>query len=296
MGRVITVGVAVLDIILSVDGYPAENSKLRAAARRVVRGGNAANTAVVLSRLGHSCAWAGTLADDEAARLIRADLAAHGIGCTGARVHADGATPVSYIIHNRRNASRTVIHYRGLPEYRAADFRRIDLTGLDWCHFEGRNTAETAVMLQDARSRSGARNPTARLSLEVEKPRPGIEDLLPLADLILFAREYALAHGHDSATAFLDAMGSRFPDKPLFCTWGGDGAWARDENGHIHHEPAVPPPTVVDTVGAGDTFNAGVIDACLQGYTVGVALRRASRLAGAKCGHEGFDFPLPALT
>ncbi len=292
MGRIVTAGVAVLDIVLSVDGYPRENSKLRASARRVARGGNAANSAVVLSRLGHRCAWAGVLAGDEAARLIQADLAAHGIDSHGARVHEGGATPVSYIIHNRRNASRTVIHYRALPEYRAADFRCIDLTGLHWCHFEGRNPAETMAMLQDARTR----NPAVRLSLEVEKPRQGIEALLPLADLILFAREYALARGYASAATFLEAMGDRFPDKPLFCTWGEDGAWARDENGHIHHEPAARPATVVDTVGAGDTFNAGVIDACLQGYTVGVALRRACRLAGAKCGHEGFDFPLPELS
>ena len=45
----------------------------------------------------------------------------------------------------------------------------------------------------------------------------------------------------------------------------------------------------MDTIGAGDTFNAAVIDALLRGESLGASLAYACRLAGAKCGQPGFD-------
>lgn len=290
MARILAIGVATLDVINTVDGYPRENDKVRACRRRLVRGGNAANTLVVLSTLGHDCAWAGTLASDEAARAIRDDLERHGIDHHHCRIHGDGASPTSYVIHNRRNGSRTIVHYRELEEFSAADFRRIDLAPYAWCHFEGRNVSELAAMLALA----GERYPGLPLSLEVEKPRPGIEALLPCACVLLFSRDYALAQGAAGAAQFLRDMQRQLPGRRLFCTWGEDGAWAMDEGGHCLHTPAFRPAAVVDTLGAGDTFNAGVIHGCLEGYTTEETLRQACRLAGEKCGHEGLDFTLPA--
>ena len=52
--------------------------------------------------------------------------------------------------------------------------------------------------------------------------------------------------------------------------------------------PAFQPPCVVDTIGAGDTFNAGLINARLQGLSLADALSAVSRLAGRKCGQQGF--------
>ncbi len=290
MARILAIGVATLDVINTVDGYPRENDKVRACRRRLVRGGNAANTLVVLSRLGHDCAWAGTLASDETAQTIRDDLGCHGIDQRHCRVHEDGASPTSYVIHNRRNGSRTIVHYRDLEEFSAADFRRIDLAPYAWCHFEGRNVTELAAMLALA----AQRRPGLPLSLEVEKPRPAIEGLFCHAQVLLFSRDYALARGAADGERFLADMQRQLPGRRLFCTWGEAGAWAVDETGRCLHAPAFSPAAVVDTLGAGDTFNAGVIHGCLAGYTTAETLRLACRLAGEKCGHEGLDFTLPA--
>jgi ketohexokinase len=46
---------------------------------------------------------------------------------------------------------------------------------------------------------------------------------------------------------------------------------------------------VVDTLGAGDTFNAAIIDGLCRQQDLAVALRDACRLAGKKCGQIGFQ-------
>lgn len=45
----------------------------------------------------------------------------------------------------------------------------------------------------------------------------------------------------------------------IICAWADRGAMACTPNGIIVQSPAFPPPKVIDTLGAGDTFNAAVL-------------------------------------
>lgn len=51
----------------------------------------------------------------------------------------------------------------------------------------------------------------------------------------------------------------------LVCAWAEYGADAMGPDGLLVHSDAVSPETVVDTLGAGDTFNAAVILALSKG-------------------------------
>ena len=285
--RVLSVGVATLDIINRVPACPREDEEVRALSQQRVRGGNATNTLVVLNQLGHRCAWAGTLADDASSRHISDELAVFQIDTAAVQVITGGHAPTSYVTLNRRNGSRTIVHYRDLDEYPAAAFQRIDLSEYDWLHFEGRNVEQVRVMLEDARQRA----PQVPRSVEVEKPRDGIDGLMALADLLLYSRGYVeycgFAVESGGAEAFLQERHRAFPDAEHVCTWGAQGAYAVDRQGRIMHAPAVSPAQVVDTLGAGDTFNAGMIDARVRGLDLESALHGACRLAGRKCGQHG---------
>ncbi len=288
MAAILAIGVATLDIVCLLERYPAEDAKLRALSSRRVRGGNAANTLAVLARLGHRTRWAGSLARDAAAAEIVADFELLGIEHGDARWFDAGVTPTSYVWQSRATGSRTIVHDRRLDEFDHAAFAAIDLSGLDWLHFEGRAPEETRRMIASARER----RPGLSISLEVEKPRPGIEALFDGPDLICFSHDYAVQAGYaDDPEALLRDAASRAPLADLVCTRGEYGAWSLHRGGdEVVHAPALAVERIVDTLGAGDSFNAALIDARLAGLGLAAAVERACRLAGRKCGHEGLDF------
>lgn len=63
----------------------------------------------------------------------------------------------------------------------------------------------------------------------------------------------------------------------LICAWAEEGADALGPDGRLLHSDAFPPPRVVDTLGAGDTFNASVIFSLSQGECPGRRRRAEAR-------------------
>jgi ketohexokinase len=285
MARILGIGIATLDIINTVETYPPEDSEVRAIEQHIRRGGNCTNTLVVLAQLGHTCSWAGVLPPWADAVRIEEDLHRHGVDTSRCHRVTQGTVPTSYVTLSRRNGSRSIVHYRDLPEYPFEAFSNLDLSPFDWLHFEGRNVDETRRMLLWARER----RPEMPRSVEIEKPRPGIEALFPLADVLLFSRTFARAEGFESPGALFDSVIPRSRGATLICAWGDRGAAAVSAEGGRCESPAFPPPRIVDTLAAGDVFNAAVIHAMLRDLPLPEVLICACQLAGRKCGQQGLD-------
>jgi ketohexokinase len=222
--------------------------------------------------------------------LILADLERYAIDTRLAVRHPGRSTPTSYIALSRATGTRTIVHHRDLPELSAAELDA-GLTaqrgwlgaGCRWVHFEGRNIDETAVMLRVVRERL----PGVPISLELEKLRPGCEQLLQGPDLILFSRSFAQATGAPDAVTFLTDWAPRSTARHCTLAWGEQGAYGWTSRVGWAHVPARPPERLVDTLGAGDVFNAAVIDGLLRRLTLPAVLGRANHLAGHKCGRQG---------
>ncbi|MGB0714119.1 MAG: PfkB family carbohydrate kinase, partial [Gammaproteobacteria bacterium] len=239
-----------------------------------------------LARLGVRSGFAGTLGADASGRRIVTYLEEAGVDTGGCRWVDGAASPVSQVWLNRRNGSRTIVHHRELEEFSARAFARLDLSAVRWLHFEGRNVQQVSAMMDDARRRTGE----VTISLEAEKDRPGMDALIRRADVLLCGRHFALARGFDEAGPFLRAMRTLAPRTHCFLAWGECGAHAIAPGlDAAIHEAARAPGPVVDTLGAGDTFNAGIIAALLKGRDVAAALAYAVELAGFKCTRRGLD-------
>jgi len=284
MARIFGVGIAAVDIINVTDGYPSEDEEVRALRQTIRRGGNATNTLVVLSQLGHECCWLGTLADDINSRVIIDDLQHFSVNTNYCQRITGSTTPVSYITLNQNNGSRTIIHYRDLPELRAEHVTDIPFNGAQWIHLEGRNVIETRKIMDNIKQRA----PEIPLSVEIEKPREHLELLFSGADTYMFSRAYATTQDFDSAPALLHHFRQKIPNALLICTWGEHGAFALEKD-RLLHTNAAAVTKIVDTIGAGDTFNAGFIHARLNHADVQTALNKACALAAQKISQEGFD-------
>lgn len=281
MANILCVGIATLDIINEVECYPDEDDEVRILSQEKRRGGNATNTAAVLSQLGHQCDWAGTLVNEIDSQTILSDLEYHQIKYDHCQFLEQGKVPTSYIILSRKSGSRTISHYRDLPEYSFDAFKSIDLHSYDWFHFEGRNVAETQKMMNWCKQQS----PDTPISVEIEKPRELIQNLFEPADIILFSKQYALAQTKTSAEVFCQEISTQYFDKAIICAWGNLGAGG-SFNQKYYWQDALNI-KVVDTLAAGDVFNAGIIDQQINQQTLSKCIQFACQLAGKKCSING---------
>jgi ketohexokinase len=282
VAQILLVGVATLDIVYQLEQYPREDDEVRAKSLRVCRGGNASNTAVVLAQLGHRSCFCGVLADVPEVAVIEQDLIRHSVDFSSC-VRVPGRLPTSSIYLT--GVGRTIVHYRDLPELSAEQFAMVDLSQFEWIHFEGRNVPELLKMLQ----RVKVERPELPVSIELEKVREGMEAVHGLADLLICSRGYAQSCGYTHPQSFLDWLRNQAQQADLVVAWGEAGAYGLTRYGEIVHSPAFPPERVMDTLGAGDTFNAGLIGNLARGEGLTKALRAACQLAGKKCGVYGLN-------
>ncbi|XP_004618987.1 ketohexokinase isoform X1 [Sorex araneus] len=291
--QILCVGLVVLDIINVVDKYPQEDEDSRCLSQRWQRGGNASNSCTVLSLLGAPCAFMGSLAPGHVADFVLEDLRRYSVDLHYVVHQTTGSVPISTVIINEASGSRTILHaHRNLPDVSAADFQKVDLTRFKWIHIEGRNAAEQVKMLQRIEQHN-AQQPLAqriRVSVEVEKTREELFQLFGYGDVVFVSKDVAKHLGFGSAEEALKGLYSRVrKGATLICAWAEQGASALGPDGKLLHSDAFPPPRVVDTLGAGDTFNAAVIFSLAQGKSVQEALRFGCQVAGKKCGLQGYD-------
>ena len=91
-GPVVVVGDANVDLVIRLpDGKPGTPGAVQEP--RMLGGGQAANTAVALARLGVPVYFAGTVGDDGYGRIVMRDFAEEGIDTGGARIHPTAFTP-----------------------------------------------------------------------------------------------------------------------------------------------------------------------------------------------------------
>ncbi|XP_025723694.1 ketohexokinase isoform X3 [Callorhinus ursinus] len=292
--QILCVGLVVLDIINVVDKYPEEDTDSRCLSQRWQRGGNASNSCTVLSLLGAPCAFMGSLAQGHVAdSFVLDDLRRYSVDLRYTVSQTTGSVPISTVIISEATGSRTILHaYRNLPDVSATDFDKVDLTRFKWIHIEGRNASEQVKMLQRIEQHNATQPPgqKIRVSVEVEKPREELFQLFGYGDVVFVSKDVAKHLGFRSAGEALRGLYGRVREGAmLVCAWAEEGADALGPDGRLLHSDAFPPPRVVDTLGAGDTFNASVIFSLSQGKSMQEALRFGCQVAGKKCGLQGFE-------
>ncbi|KAI9483685.1 MAG: Ribokinase-like protein [Benjaminiella poitrasii] len=305
--HILLVGQIYVDNILHVNEFPKEDSKARTDYAEQRTGGNTCNTAKVLVQFQqqpHNLYYMTAAGSRETSSQFIEALRNQHIQTDDTIIYRnDTMIPSSTIIHSQKTGSRTIIsnnHLEGISFDEFAEiFKKIDQPHHAWwIHFEGRNIAETVRQIdwlnEKALSEDWRQHLT--ISVEAEKPeREGIELLVERGDVVFFSKIFAQYHEFNNAESFLSncsLLQKLKPSAKAFCTWGSKGASVlNNETKQIFQ---VSPPSiekVIDTVGAGDTFNAGIIHhlSSQNPNELEKALQFACNLATKKVSQQGFD-------
>uniref|UniRef100_A0A3B4EAQ5 Carbohydrate kinase PfkB domain-containing protein n=1 Tax=Pygocentrus nattereri TaxID=42514 RepID=A0A3B4EAQ5_PYGNA len=229
--------------------------------------------------------------------FIVGDFVRRGVDVSGVTWQPWGETPCACCVVSPSAGSRTVVlSDTNLPDVTAEDFSKLDLSQYQWIHWEGRNAAEQVKMIEKVReyNRKQEKSNQITISVEIEKTREPLYQLFPHGDLVFVSKDVAIHFGFQSAASALKGFYSRVrKGAVLICAWAEKGADAMGPDGVVVHSDAFPPEKVVDTLGAGDTFNASVIYSLSRGGTLQEALTFGCQIAGKKCGIHGYDGILP---
>ena len=237
-----------------------------------------------------------SLANDSINHFIETDLTEHNVGFNHCPKYQGHKSPNSYIILNGNTGSRTILHTNlGLPELKIEDFKNsFDniINEFGWIHFEGRpNLDQILIMIMEILKYHPNR---PKISFEMEKLGRNYDYILPFVDVMFISKEYAQSLGFENKLQTVSEFHLKkhinvHEGKLIICAWGDQGAAGRDENGQIFEFPAFQPKNgVIDTIGAGDTFNASVIASLNLNQNLKKALENGCRVAGTKVGQFGF--------
>lgn len=287
MTRIVVVGSINMDLVTVATRFPAPGETLLGERFLTVHGGKGANQAVAAARLGAEVSLIGALGDDafgaqmheglrdegvDVSHVMRLDDCASG---TASISVADGENQI--VVVPAANARVTPAHVEAARELFAhADAVLVQM--------------EIPLDAVEATLRLGHRlgvpvilNPAPAQKLPV--------DWLKLARYVTPNQlELATLLGADPAEDFRQLM-QRAPC-PVVLTRGAEGAWYR-EQGEPAHQSSFKV-DVVDSTGAGDTFNAALAVFLHEGLPE--AVRKACAAAALSVSKLGAQGGMPALT
>lgn len=285
---IIGLGLATVDILTVAPRLPQPDDVL-AVRRTVLQGGGPAATALVAaSRLGASTAYLGPLGQGRWGEVARAEFRHYGVDTSYAPAGA-GDQALSVILIDAGSGKRSILYDRGdLPDLAPAQVPPHLIAQARALHLDGGHIDAAMHAARLAR----AANVLVSFDGGAGEKWPGIDELLPLVDLMVVARRFAGEYcGEADPLAAGPVLLATYRPRKLVITDGERGAWYWDEAQHFH-QPAFRV-DVVDTTGAGDTFHGAYLYAHLQGWPSRRVLAFASAAAALKCRQIGGRAGIP---
>ena len=255
------------DIVAVVPRLPAPGETIGGGLLSVFAGGKGANQAVAAARLGSQTRIVSAVGDDDAGRRIRGELLAAGVDTSLVTV-ADAATGTALIVVDEDGENQIAV----CPGANA----KIDVDPADI-------TAAPVILTQlevplDVIIKA-ARAATGYFALNAAPAQRLPSELIECCDLII-VNETEYAEMPELASARLVAV-----------TYGGDGAALIEKNVEILRVPAKKA-TVVNSVGAGDSFCAALTLGLAAGFPRATALSVATAVGADAVSHAASQPPL----
>ncbi len=275
-------------------------------------GGSAANVAVALGRLGTDVAFLGRLSTDHYGRLLREHLGTSHVDLSPVVPVAEPTTVATVRLGVDGNAGYTfAIEGSADGTWRPADLpatlppgAALHVSGSFALAVPGLAETVEALLHREHGQRVISFDPNPRPALAADPPavRARLERWAGLADIVKVSAEDLAWAVPGESTVDVARRWQETGSALVVVTRGSDGVYARGPAGEaslVAHSA-----TLVDSVGAGDAFMAGLLAALdrtgdltrerlarLRTVDLVAGLRYAQRVAAFTCGRPGADPP-----
>ena len=294
--QVLTLGEVGVDWIIRVPALPPRGGNAWTPAPERHGGGATANVAVGLARLGVPVSFWGKVGDDEHGRFLLKELIQEGIDTTLAQVDPESFTMVVIAVVDAEGERTFFTCSQG------AAHTKLTLEEMDprvignalWLHTSGTCLAEAPSQDAILHAMALARDLGVPVSIDVNiclerelisaSFRQALERAVLLADVVLGSAD-EISSLAPASTVEASARALTSENRTVVARLGPEGALAASPAGVVA-APAFPT-RVVDTVGAGDAFDAGFIAARVAGFGMEMAVRWGNAVAALKVGRPG---------
>jgi sugar/nucleoside kinase (ribokinase family) len=279
--KILCSGIAVQDIVMRVQNFPAPGTKVAASEFIITGGGCAANAAVTIARLNGQVAFAGPLGStaDAVSNRILSNLQKEGVDCDGVE-RVDGGTASVSLILLDATGEKTIATQRGV---KLSDILPKDAEKL---------VADVGAVLVDNRFPNfvagvcrAARARKIPIVIDLDQATKLDDPLLTLGTHVVASAEALLEM--TGSSDYKDALTAlaRHLSGFVAITDGSNGVYWL-EGAELRYLPAFKV-DVIDSLGAGDAFHGGFTQALIEGRALSDILRFASATAALKCTKYG---------
>jgi sugar/nucleoside kinase (ribokinase family) len=289
--EVLCIGHAAYDLSLFTRGFPGENTKRETDTMLETGGGPAANAAYLLSLWGIKSAFAGLLGDDHFGRRILAEFAAGGTDVSLVEVRPGHKTPLSIILVNELNGSRTLINRKAKSGFLRLNPAALARLSPGVLLFDGHELEASLIAL--------GRFAKAVSILDAGSLREGTSVLAHKVNYLVASEKFgrqacglkALSSRRERSAA-VRKLRERCGNTVVI-TLGEHGLIGDSGDGYFEM-PAFPT-KAIDTTGAGDIFHGAFAYAIAQDMKLDSALRLASMAASLSVRRKGGRGSIPTL-
>ncbi len=288
---ILSLGRSSYDITCPVDGYPVEGTKYLLNEKIESGGGTAANVAYLLGKWGELSYFAGVVGSDDYGSQIRKELEQVMVKTDLMENSYDIGTPVSIILVNKKNGSRTRFDVVGSTQPQLKKYE-YNITP-DVIFTDGKEYSATINALN--------RFPQAISVLDAGRVDRDLLELCKYVKYIVCSKGFAeavsgLKIDYNNSTTLVQVykkLKDRYPNNNIVVTLENMGAMY-SYNGEIKIMPGIKT-EVVDPSCAGDIFHGAFVYCIANNFDLEKAITYSNITAGLSVGKMGGRTSIPNL-
>lgn len=280
---VVAVGSGTVDIIFRVPRLPGNDDKVIGTKIAELVGGTVANSACVMGALGLNVTSLSTVGNDHYAKMILDDFEKYSVDTSFVQKKPGISANMAVIFVDDSGEKALVYAPNSETETCMVQAREaISLSKAVYIMPAQLDKFKTIAMY--------ARDKNTKIIVDIEShiknSQDNISEILSLSDIAIFNKEgFRTSLQQEPEHSVLESLVKKYNLMALVVTCGGEGVVACSGSEYVEH-PGYKVP-VIDTTGAGDTFNGAFIYSTLNHHNLKNSIKFASAAAAINISYTG---------